>query len=129
LALLKSLTGSTTCDSPSVPCLTTANFFGNAGQTTLGNIPRNFFRAAPYFNTDFSLNKNFQITERVTFRVGMNAFNVLNHPNFASPDGDIHSGTFGTILSTVTPPTSPYGAFTGSAVSGRILQLSGKIVF
>jgi hypothetical protein len=130
LAMLKNMTGiSSSCESPSVPCLTDANFFSNSGQTTLGNIPRNFFRAAPYFNTDFSVNKSFPITERVTFRFGVNAYNILNHPNFASPDGDIHSGTFGSILSTVTPPTSPYGAFTGSAVSGRILQLSGKVVF
>jgi hypothetical protein len=124
----------TTCDSPNTACMTTADFLNNTDQTkanSLGNLPRNSFRGPGYFNTDMSVNKNFAITERVTFRFGVNAFNILNHANFANPGagGDIHSGVLGKIQNTVTPPTSPYGAFVGSAVSGRMLQLSGKIIF
>jgi hypothetical protein len=124
----------TSCDSPSTPCMTTANFLTDKQQTaasSLGNLPRNSFRGPGYFNTDMSVNKNFAINERVTFRVGANAFNLLNHANFANPGagGDIHSGVLGLIQNTVVPPTSPYGAFVGSAVSGRMLQLTGKIIF
>jgi len=53
---------------------------------------------------------------------GANFYNVFNHPNFANPVNGISSGQFGTIQSTVVPPTSPYGKFVGSAVSGRLIQ-------
>ncbi len=124
----------TSCTSPSTPCMSVANFLDNPGQTaasSLGNLPRNSFRGAGYFNADMSVDKNFRLTERVGLRVGLNAFNVLNHANFANPGagGDIHSGVLGQIQNTVTPPTSPYGAFVGSAVSGRVVQLNGKITF
>jgi len=124
----------TSCTSPSTACMSIANFLTDGAQLTassLGNLPRNSFRGAGYFNTDLSVNKNFRLTERVGFRVGLNAFNVLNHANFANPGagGDIHSGVLGKIQNTVVPPTSPYGAFVGSAVSGRLVQLDGKITF
>ena len=73
--------------------------------------------------------KKFHLTERVGFTGGVNFYNVFNHPNFANPVGDINSGQFGTIQSTVTPPTSPYGSFVGSAVSGRLIQLNAKVNF
>jgi hypothetical protein len=73
------------------------------------------------------VNKNFRITERVNFGVGMNLYNVLNHPNFSNPTSDLATdmGSFNTIA----PATNPYGSFLSSAVSGRIVQLSSKIRF
>ena len=58
-------------------------------------------------------------------------FNILNHPNFGNPDSDLAdgAGVFGTIVNTVTPASSPYGNFQGSAVSGRILQLEMQLKF
>ena len=94
-----------------------------------GNTKRNIFRGPKYFNSDFSIMKRFRVTERAAFAVGATAFNVFNHANFANPVSDFASGQFGTITSTVVPPTSPYGAFVGSAVSGRLLQLHGRIEF
>jgi hypothetical protein len=98
-------------------------------QTNFGNTNRNFFTGPHYFNSDFSLMKNFKVTERMTFTLGANAFNVFNHPNFDNPIGSISSGLFGQILETVTPPNSPYGNFQGAAVSGRVLQLALKFRF
>ena len=58
------------------------------------------------------------------------AFNLTNHPHFANPNFDIAgSGGFGTITSTVGQPTSPYGSFVGSPVSGRVLVLTGRLTF
>jgi hypothetical protein len=65
----------------------------------------------------------------MSFGLGANAYNIFNHPNFANPVSDISSGQFGTIRSTVVPPTSPYGAFVGSAVSGRQLQVQARLTF
>ncbi|HKF20390.1 MAG TPA: hypothetical protein VKE93_02410, partial [Candidatus Angelobacter sp.] len=76
-----------------------------------------------------SVAKKFRLTERMAFTGGVNFYNVFNHPNFSNPVADINSGSFGQILSTVVPPTSPYGAFVGSAVSGRLIQLTAKVSF
>ena len=108
------------------PCLLKSQFATTAAQTDFGNVSRNRFRGPGYFNTDLTLKKSFRITKNETsptFTLGANAYNILNHPNFANPSDSITSGTFGTIQSTVTPASSPYGNFQGSAVSGRVLQL------
>jgi hypothetical protein len=110
-------------------CLSSSQFTGVGAETNFGNIPRNTFRGPHYFNSDLSILKNIPITERVSFGIGANAYNVFNHPNFANPVSDISSGQFGTIQSTVVPPTSPYGSFVGSAVSGRLLQLHARVTF
>jgi hypothetical protein len=114
--------------SPTSQCLLPSQFA--TSQTDLGNVARNHFRGPGYFNTDLSVRKNFQLTEKMTFVVGANAYNVLNHPNFANPNNDVASGSaFGQIQNTVTPPTSPYGAFQGAAVSGRVIQLETQVKF
>jgi hypothetical protein len=98
-------------------------------ETNFGATRRNFFRGPHYFNSDFTVRKDFRAHERVSFGIGANFFNLFNHPNFANPAHDIGSTPFGIIQSTVVPPTSPYGAFVGSAVSGRLVQLNAEIKF
>jgi hypothetical protein len=117
------------CTSPTNNCINASQFAPVTSETTFGNIPRNFFRGPSYFNSDFSILKNIPITERFRFGIGATAYNIFNHPNFANPPGDISSGQFGQITTTVVPPTSPYGSFVGSAVSGRILQVQGRLTF
>ena len=110
-------------------CLQATQFTSLGEETGFGNIPRNSFRGPHYFNSDLSLLKNIPLTEHVSLGLGANAYNVFNHPSFANPISDISSGQFGTIQSTVEPPTSPYGAFVGSAASGRLLQLHARLTF
>jgi hypothetical protein len=76
-----------------------------------------------------ALFKNFKITERLTFGLGAQAFNVFNHPNFGLPDSTYGDSTFGQILTMTGTPTSPYGNFLGFDSSPRVLQVSGKITF
>ena len=61
--------------------------------------------------------------------LGIQAYNVLNHPNFANPSGSLSSGAFGTITNTLGPPTSIYGTGQGAAVSGRLAVLMGRLTF
>ena len=118
------------CNDPNTPCLNLAQFTPSGTETGFGNQRRNSFRGPYYFNSDFTVRKDFRLKERLNFGIGATAYNVFNHPNFANPIHDISSGsTFGLIQSTVTPPTSPYGAFVGSAVSGRILQVNAQLSF
>ena len=99
------------------------------------NQRRNGFRGPGFFDSDFTINKNFKLTERMALGIGANFYNVFNHPNFTNPDnnfadGDpVQGGTFGKILTTTAPPTGPYGAFSAGLPSGRIVQFQGKLVF
>ncbi len=104
-------------------------FFGDP--TAFGGQSRNSFYGPHYFNTDFAVNKSFRIplSESTAFQIGMQAYNVLNHPNFANPDFNFSDPTFGYIQSTVSVPTSVFGAFLGGDASPRILQLKAKFTF
>ncbi|MBV9608314.1 MAG: TonB-dependent receptor, partial [Acidobacteria bacterium] len=114
------------------PCEVASDFTGTA-VPTLGflNQRRNQFRGPGFLDTDFSIIKNFHIPkwEGGTLGVGASFFNILNHPNFDQPVADVSSPLFGTVQSTVAPPTTPFGAFIGSSASFRIIQLNARITF
>ena len=100
--------------------------------TGFSNTRRNSFRGPHYFNSDFDVLKRFKMTEHTAFGVGANFYNIFNHPNFATPNGDVaeaYSAPFGKISTTAGPATSIYGAFVGSAVSGRVVQLHARFEF
>src|ERR1039458_1257167 len=81
------------------------------------------------FDTDLNLKKEFAYKERYKLSVGAYFFNILNHPNFDQPGNNIAAGNFGQILNSVSPPSSAYGSFQGSAVSGRLVQMLVKFAF
>jgi hypothetical protein len=78
---------------------------------------------------DMAIYRTFRVRERATFKFGIQAFNILNHPNFGLPDAGVGDATFGLISGMAGTPTSPYGSFLGFDSSPRILQLSGKVTF
>ena len=131
--LVNVLGGPTSCGAPSSlsapACLSDTNFADPTGFATI-NQRRNQFRGPGFFDTDMTISKLFKINERVGFGLGATAFNLLNHPNFANPVNDFASvgAGFGSVQSTVAPPTSPFGAFAGAA-SGRIVQVTGRLNF
>jgi Carboxypeptidase regulatory-like domain len=135
-------TGPTSCGKPKVdptgnllPCLDAATQFPvnfNGTETGFATTRRNSFRGPNYFSSDFDVLKRFKVTERANFAVGANFYNIFNHPNFAPPNSDVNeifNAPFGTVNQTVVPPTSIYGAFVGSSVSGRLVQLHARIEF
>ncbi len=115
-------------------CLNT-NAFVDANASTFsaytGISPqtRNQFRGPGYFGLDMNLYRVFPITERMKFNLGMTAFNLLNHPNFANPDHGYGDTTYGMITSTVSSPSTPYGNGLGFDGSVRVVQLTGKLTF
>lgn len=69
----------------------------------VGNLGRNVLKGPHAINFDFSLFKNFPVTERqkVEFRAEM--FNIFNTPQFGNPSGNITApATFGRSLSTIS---------------------------
>jgi hypothetical protein len=89
------------------------------GTTRFGFLPRNIYRGPAQQNWDFSILKNFRLTERNTLRFTADFFNIWNHPNFASPCStctDVeNSGATGQIQSTTGTP--------------RLIQLSLRWAF
>ncbi|WP_433965094.1 hypothetical protein [Tunturiibacter gelidiferens] len=89
--------------------------------TGLGDIARNAITGPGFADVDMSLEKNTKITERVTLKLRIDTFDILNHPNFGQPSGNTAGSTFGQISSTRFA--------TSDGGSSRQLQLSGKFVF
>jgi hypothetical protein len=121
------------CVSPN--SFSASNFGGGVNQADYG-VRRNTFRGPGYFDSDLNVNKNFPVTERVSFELGGSFFNVFNHPNFGLPNpytfnsqfGQLCVGPFGCTGMAVQPAT-PYGSFQGAGVEGRLIQVHGKITF
>jgi hypothetical protein len=118
----------------SVPCLTPTEFSsptGPGGIATFGAQRRNQVYGPRFFDTDLTLMKTIPIPhwEGAKFQFGAQAFNILNHPNFDQPIGDVANPQFGSIVRTVGDPTSIFGSFLGGDSSPRALQIKGLITF
>jgi hypothetical protein len=112
-----------------VACFSPSQFVAQGAETGFGNIGRNSLYGPGYFDIDTNLYKNISINERIKFVIGASAYNLLNHPHFADPSANLQFGGLGEIHSTVVAPTSAYGSFQGSVVSGRVLVLTAKFKF
>lgn len=91
---------------PSTFSVATLGTFGNTGRDSLHGPGIN--------NFDFSLQKDTKLTERTSFQMGIEAFNLFNHTQFGNPQTNIESGNFGRIT---------------TAGSGRLVQLRAKVNF
>jgi hypothetical protein len=87
---------------------------------TIGNTGRNFFRNAPYLQTDVSLSRKFKFGERWAFDLRVDAKNVTNTPNFdyafSNANLTLGDSRFGKVLD-------------GVANNARRIQFSGKLSF
>ncbi|HEY4048136.1 MAG TPA: carboxypeptidase regulatory-like domain-containing protein [Acidobacteriaceae bacterium] len=120
----------------STPCLTSTQFAATTAtaanpyqQTDFGNTRPNSFWGPGFFSVASQLTKRIPVTESAGFDIGVTAYNLFNHPNFAVPNGNVTAGSLGLITSTVSSPTSIYGTGQGAVVSGRVLVLVGKFSF
>ena len=86
-------------------------------------LPRNFFRGPGRTNLDLALAKTTAITERLNAEFRLEAFNVFNHTEFANPDTNINSATFGQIT------TTDFGTGPNAVHTERILQLALRLTF
>ncbi len=111
------------------PCVNAAQF--SSPVAGFGNQRRNQFRGPRFFDSDLSVVKNTQLPrwEKAQLGVGVEAFNLFNHPNFDQPVQDFSDPQFGQVISTVSVPTSILGSFLGGDSSPRIVQVTARLTF
>ncbi|MGB6690770.1 MAG: carboxypeptidase regulatory-like domain-containing protein [Terracidiphilus sp.] len=97
------------------PCGSSLNGCPQLGK--YGDIGKNAFRTPPYLQFDSQISRRFPIRESLSLDFRLEAFNVLNHPDFAAPDAKLTDSTFGQISGTAT------------GNSARVFQGCMKIVF
>ena len=73
-------------------------------QYTYGDAGRNILRGPHRTNLDFSLFKDYAITERVRLQLRGELFNILNHPQFDLPNATIGQPGVGTITNAIGTP-------------------------
>lgn len=81
---------------------------------TYGNVSRNSFFGPKLIQFDAEISRLFPIKDRVNLDFRLEAFNVLNHPNFNNPNSTLNASTFGQV-------TSAQGA--------RVFQGAIKVLF
>lgn len=99
---------------------TNANFC----TTGFGDLGRNIYRGPFQQNWDFSLIKNFHLTERQTIRFTSDFFNLWNHPNFGNP-----AVTDVETINLADPAASPFGKIVSSKGQPRLVQFSLRYSF
>ena len=75
--------------------------FGNAGTGIL--------TGPDLKNLDFSLTKTFRVTESKNFDFRAEVFNIVNHPNFGSPNTQADTALFGVITSALDSRQIQFG--------------------
>lgn len=95
---------------------------GRTGDATdVGNVPRNCFTGPPQANMDFTIGKNFKLTERQNLRFRADFFNLTNHPSFAAPvSPDVEATVAG---------ANPAFGLTSLVGTPRLIQFSLKYAF
>jgi hypothetical protein len=101
-----------------------------------GDAGRNTVRGPHFTDSDIYLTKRFPLTEKATLRFDTQMFNAFNHPNFALPS-NVEAGLpgvyipakFGTLESTISPPTGLLGVGLGGDSSPRMIAFQARIEF
>ncbi len=108
----------------------------SAANCQFGDSGRNTVRGPHFTDSDMYLTKHFAVTQQVSLRFDTQFFNVFNHPNFALPSsveagvpGRFIPARFGTLQSTVSPPTGLLGVGLGGDSSPRMIAFQARLEF
>ena len=102
----------------------------------LGDAGRNTVRGPHFTDSDFYITRHIALREGVSLRLDGQFFNGFNHPNFALPSsvqagvpGGSIPARFGTLQSTISPPTGLLGVGLGGDSSPRMIAFQARIEF
>ena len=106
-----------------------APFSGCSANGTYGNVGRNSFRGIPSYQLDSQISRIFAIRERLNMVVRLEAFNMLNHPNFNIPTGSTTGSLGGTSGGNAVVTSSTFGQITSTSNTARVFQGGVKVSF
>lgn len=89
---------------------------------TYGNLGRNSLTGPGLAELDIALIKSARLSERARLELRVEAFNVLNHANFNTPNLIVYT-------SRTAPPSGSAGVITGTSTTSRQLQIAAKLVW
>jgi Carboxypeptidase regulatory-like domain/TonB dependent receptor-like, beta-barrel len=115
----QTITGTTVCD----------NF-----ETGFGTTGRNVFRSPFQTNFDFSVFKNFKLSERFSLKFQADAFNLFNHPSLDTPNTDFElNSCFNPVpcydFSPNPPNAKGFGVISNTIGANRFMQFSLHLLF
>jgi hypothetical protein len=97
---------------------------GTAARPTIGGVyvGRNLGAGFDFLNVNMRVSRSFALTERLHLEALAEAFNILNHPNYAVPNGTFGAGIY---------PTAPSATFgtPGAVGDDRSLQFGLRLTF
>ena len=88
-----------------------------------GDLGRNALRGFPAVQWDFAIHRDFPLHESMKLQFRAELFNILNHPNFGSPNNQFGSSGFG--LSSQTLAQSLSNGSLGSGGFDPLYQIGG----
>jgi Carboxypeptidase regulatory-like domain len=101
-----------------------------------GDAGRNTVRGPHFTDSDVYVSRRFPLREHASLRFDVQMFNAFNHPNFALPSsveagvpGSYIPAKFGTLQSTISPPTGLLGVGLGGDSSPRMIAFQARIEF
>jgi hypothetical protein len=108
----------------------------SAANCQFGDSGRNTVRGPHFTDSDIYVTRRFPMREAVSLRFDVQMFNAFNHPNFALPS-NVEAGVpgvyipakFGTLESTISPPTGLLGVGLGGDSSPRMIAFQARIEF
>ena len=108
----------------------------NAANCQFGDAGRNTVRGPHFTDSDITISRTFRLPEHASFRFDVQMFNAFNHPNFALPSsveagvpGGFVPAKFGTLESTISPPTGLLGVGLGGDSAPRMIAFQGRFEF
>jgi hypothetical protein len=96
---------------------------------TYGNISKNSFRGPDSLQFDAQISRIFPIHESLSTTLRLEAFNVLNYPDFNIPTGGTTGTPGGTTGGAAVLTSSTFGQLSSTTNNARVFQGSIKINF
>jgi hypothetical protein len=105
------------------------NVAANGISSPFGNLPKNFGRTMPFYETDLDINKKFDTPiQGLKVELRSELYNIFNHTNLYLPGGS-GGGTVSGTDNNMSYPTSTGGGQMTGTFEPRIIQFGLKIIY
>ncbi len=116
-------------NSLTLPSTYIGNVAANGVSSPFGNLPKNYGRTMPFYETDLDFNKKFNTPiERVKVEFRSELYNIFNHTNLYLPGGS-GGGTVSGTDNNLSAPTSTAGGIMTGTFEPRIVQFGLKVIY